>query len=556
MFLEIRRLLLWPPNRTIVAEIQHLDEQIFYTKHPRTYSGVAISVRLNQIDSNLTTGGFRQEIMRLSSFVTLISCFLFIGFIPAGTIKAQEAPLFTEDFPPQEFADRRTKVFDAIGSDAVALIQGEPSARGYTRFRQSNEFYYLSGIEVPHAYLLLNGATRRTTLYLEHRKPGRERGEGKMLSAEDAELVHELSGIDRVSPLENLSADLGNLQRRGTVSSLYTLFQPAEGFAESRDLGIRRTTDRLADPWDGRPSREAHFIGLLRERIPGMTVTNLNPILDDLRFFKSPREMDMIRKATRLAGLAIMEAMRSVEPGVVEREIDALAKFIYYRHGAQGDAYYSLIASGPNAPFPHYHQGARTMKGGELLLFDYAPDVGYYMSDVTRMIPISGQFSPEHRELYGFYVRAYRAILDRIRPGVTANEIKKEAAAEMRKTFENWTFSNDLHEAGALRFVESYEASSNRPGSGRLGHGVGMATHDVGSFDGPLRAGMVFTIEPALRVPEENLYIRMEDLIIIHKDYAEIVSDFVPMEIGDIEALMEEPGILQKYPELDVISEM
>ena len=82
-----------------------------------------------------------------------------------------------------------------------------------------------------------------------------------------------------------------------------------------------------------------------------------------------------------------------------------------------------------------------------------------------------------------------------------------------------------------------------------------MATHDVGTFDGPLRAGMVFTIEPALRVPEENLYIRMEDLIIIHADHAEIVSDFVPMEIEAIEALMVELGILQRYPELDEVSQ-
>ncbi len=493
--------------------------------------------------------------MRRLTLPVLAFSVLAIGLLPPSVVWAQEAPLFTEDFPPEEFAARRAKVYDAIGTEAVAVLQGEPTARGYTRFRQSNEFYYLSGIEVPHAYLLLNGATRQATLYLEHRKERRERSEGKMLSAEDADLVRELSGIDRVAPVENLSAELTGLQRRRSIHTLFTLFQPAEGFAESRDLGVRRISDRLADPWDGRPSREARFIGLLKERLPGMTVENLNPIVDHLRLIKSPREMEMIRKATRLSSLAIMEAMRSVEPGVVEREIDALAKFIYYRHGAQGDAYYSLVASGPNAPYPHYHQGARTMKEGELLLFDYAPDVGYYMSDVTRMMPVSGRFSPEHRELYGFYVRAYRAILDHIRPGVTANEIKKEAAASMRQTLENWTFSKDIYAAAARRFVDSYEASANRPGSGRLGHGVGMATHDVGTFDGPLRAGMVFTIEPALRVPEENLYIRMEDLIIIHADHAEIVSDFVPMEIEAIEALMVELGILQRYPELDEVSQ-
>ena len=465
-------------------------------------------------------------------------------------VVAQDAPLFTQDFPPEEFAARREKVYDAMGSGAVAVIQGEATTRGYVRFRQSNEFYYLSGIEVPHAYLVLNGSSRQATLYLEHRKEGRERSEGKMLSVEDDALVRSLSGVDRVAAVEDLNADLGGMLRRNSSSVIYTLFQPAEGFAESRDLGIRRVTDRLSDPWDGRPSREAHFIGLLKDRFPGFEINDLNPIIDELRLIKSPLEMEIIRKATNLASLAIMEAMRSVEPGVIEHEVDALAKFIYYRHGAQGDAYYSLVASGPNAPFPHYHQGARTMQDGELLLMDYAPDVGYYMSDITRMMPVSGQFSTEQRELYGFYVRAYRSILDRIRPGVTANQIKKEAAAAMRMTLDGWRFTKPNHKEAAIRFVESYEAGAQRPGSGRLGHGVGMATHDVGTFDGPLREGMVFTIEPALRVPEENLYIRMEDLIIIHKDHAEIVSDFLPMEIEDIEALMMEMGILQRYPEL------
>lgn len=489
-----------------------------------------------------------------ATFLMLLGMSILIA--SANIVLAQDAPLFTLDFPPEEFAARRAKVYDAIGPNAVAVLQGEATVRGFVRFRQSNEFYYLSGIEVPHAYLVLNGADRQATVYLEHRREDREASEGKVLSAEDADLVRSLSGLDRVAPVEDLAADLGGMLRKNAGSHIYTLFQPAEGFAESRDLGVRRVTDRLSDPWDGRPSREAHFIGLLQDRFPGFKLSDLNPILDELRMIKSPLEMEIIRRATRLSSLAILEAMRSVEPGVVERELDALAKFVHYRHGAQGDAYYSLIASGPNAPYPHYHQGSRTMRDGELLLMDYAPDVGYYMSDVTRMMPVNGRFSAVQRELYGFYLRAYRAILDHIRPGVTANEIKKEAVVSMRETLKNWTFTQENHRAAAASFVDSYETSSNSPGSGRLGHGVGMATHDVGLFEGPLREGMVFTIEPALRVPEEAIYIRMEDLIIIHKDHAEIVSDFLPMEIEDIETLMLEEGILQRYPNLLEHSEL
>ena len=143
---------------------------------------------------------------------------------------------FRSDFPREEFAARRAKVFDAIGATAIAVVQGAPSPAGYTRFRQSNEFYYLSGIEVPHAYLLLDGGSRRALLYLPHRNAGRERGEGRMLSAEDAEEVQRLSGIDDVYGTDLLAEHLARYARGGLMRTLLTPFSPAEGSAMSRDL--------------------------------------------------------------------------------------------------------------------------------------------------------------------------------------------------------------------------------------------------------------------------------------------------------------------------------
>jgi len=482
--------------------------------------------------------------MKSTPLVPLL--FLLFGF--TATVLAQDGmPLFTEDFPPSEFADRRGKVFDAIGTESIVVLQGEPTQRGYTRFRQSNEFYYLTGIEIPHAYLLMNGSTRQSTIFLPHRNERRERSEGKLLSAEDTDLVIELSGLDAVGAIEELAAALSQYGRQGRKTTLYTLFAPAEGSSESRDLGMRRLADAASDPWDGSPSREARFVKRLNDRFPSFEVESLNPILDELRLIKSSREIAILRQAARLSGLGLMEAMRSVEPGQKEMELDAVAKYIYWRNGAQGDAYYSLIASSSNAYRPHYNAGTRTMQDGDFLLMDYAPDYKYYMSDVTRMMPVNGRFSPGQRELYGVYKQFYRAILDRIRPGVTAQQIKREAVVEMDQILLGWTFSKAIYQAAAENFVASYARSAENPNT-RMGHGVGMATHDVGTFSGPLREGMVFTIEPALRVPEERIYIRLEDLIIIHADHAEIASDFVPMEIDDIEMLMMEEGILQKYP--------
>jgi Xaa-Pro aminopeptidase len=461
---------------------------------------------------------------------------------------AQEGfSLFTTDFSADEFAARRNTVYDAIGQNAVAIIQGASNPPGYTRFRQSNEFYYLCGIESPHAYLLLDGASRRATLYLPHRNEGRERGEGKLLSAEDSELVKKLSGVEAVAGSDLLAEHLSRYARGANVRTLYTPFAPAEGFAVSRDLAIRYNADMASDIWDARPSREGNFIGLMKSRFPQFEVKDLTPALDKLRLIKSECELALIRKATRLSCLAIQEAMRSTEPGLMEHELDGLAKFIYYRNGAQGEAYYSLIASGRNAWYPHYNAGKKKMVDGEFLLMDFAPDVGYYMSDITRMMPVNGKFNDWQRELYGFYLGCYKAILKAIRPGVTAQAIKQEAAAEMQKILAASKFSKPAYEVAAKQFVANYEQSAKNPRTS-LGHWVGMSTHDVGFDPGPLRPGMVFTIEPALTVPEEQIYIRLEDLIIIGEKKAEIVSDWLPMEMDAIEKLMKEEGLLQKYP--------
>jgi Xaa-Pro aminopeptidase len=475
------------------------------------------------------------------------SCVASVVLLLSLLASAQEGfSPFTTDFPPEEFAARRARLYDAIGDTGLALLQGAPSPAGYTRFRQSNEFYYVSGIEVPHAYLLLDGATRRTSLYVPRRNDARERSEGRLLSAEDAEEITRLSGLDAVYGIDLLGDHLARAARaHGRV--VFTPLSPAEGFATSRDLAVRAAADRAADPFDGGPSREGAFAHMLRVRFPQFALRDLSPALDDLRLIKSPRELTMIRNATRLAGLALMEAMRSAAPGVFEYELDAMAKYVFYRNGAQGEAYYSLIASSTNAWYPHYNAGKRQMQDGDFLLMDFAPDVGYYMSDVTRMMPVNGRFSPWQRELYGFYLGCYKAVLDAIGPHVTPQAIARDAVKTMDRLLAATTFSKPAYAAAARELVAQYQRAAQDPRA-RLGHWVGMATHDVGAHDGPLRPGMVFTIEPALRVPEEHIYIRLEDLIIITETGKEIVSDFVPMEMDAVERLMKEDGMLQRYP--------
>ncbi len=232
-----------------------------------------------------------------------------------------------------------------------------------------------------------------------------------------------------------------------------------------------------------------------------------------------------------------MEAIRSTEPGLIEYQLDAAARYVFLVNGARGEAYRSITAGGTNAYFGHYYRNDSPLGDGDLILMDYAPDYRYYTSDVARMWPVNGTFSSAQRELYGWILRYYKELLARIRPGVTEEQIHQEAAAAMRKIFDQTEFSKEIYREAA-RATLSFR--------GHLSHPVGLAVHDVGTYrSGPLEPGTVFSVDPMMWVPEERLYIRIEDVGVVTDDGFDNFSGFAPTEMDDIEALMREEGIVQ-----------
>jgi Xaa-Pro aminopeptidase len=438
-----------------------------------------------------------------------------------------------------EFATRRARVFDAIGPQAFAVLQGAPASRGFPRFRQSNEFYYLSGIEIPHAYLLLNGRTRTTTLYLPHRDDHLAANEGETLSAEDGEAARQYSGVDAVAGPERLAADLAYALVRQPAPLLYLPAQPAEGASGSRDTLLSADAQAASDPWAGAVPRQSRFARAMQERFPQCQQRDLSPILDRLRLVKSPAEVELLRRAARLCGLGVMEAIRSTKPGVIEYQLAALAQYIFLNGGAQGEGYRAIVAGGANIWYGHYSANDQALVDGDLVLMDYAPDYHYYTSDIGRMWPVNGTYAPWQRELYGFMVQYHEQLLARIRPGVTADTILDEAAAAMRKVVEHTTFSKPIYEQSARRSLSF---------SGHLSHPVGMSVHDVGDYRlDALVPGLVITVDPMMWVPEERLYVRVEDTVVVTEDGIENLTGFVPRESEAIERLMREPGLLQSY---------
>ena len=442
----------------------------------------------------------------------------------ASTDAGQHDSLFQTDFPPEEFAARRAKVFDAIGPGAHAVLQGAAPVRGFEIFRQTNEFYYLCGVEVPQAYLLLGGAKRRTTLYLPHRE--RRSIEGAILAADDADLARQLTGVDEVCGLEFFAADLAG------ASVIYTPHCPAEGRMGSRDELMRANAKVAADPWDAALPGESLFIRRLHETYARAEVRDLSPILDTRRAVKSPAEIRLLRRAGQLCAMAVTEAMRITRPGLLEYQLGALAEYIYLFSGARGDGYRPIIAGGENIWHVHYFRNNCPLKDGDLVLMDGAPDLGYYTSDIGRMWPVNGTYAPWQRELYGYMVEYHKALLARIRPGLTADQIMDEAAAAMAPVVEKTRFSKPIFAEAARRTLAF---------RGHLSHPVGMSVHDVGDYKPrPLAPGVVLTVDPQLWIPEERLYIRVEDTVAVTEDGIENFTRSAPLELDDVEKLMRD----------------
>jgi Xaa-Pro aminopeptidase len=410
-------------------------------------------------------------------------------------------------------------------------LQGEFTQHG-PHFRQASDFFYCCGVEIIGAMLLMSGADRKTTLYVPHR-PADKHPDEVGLRAEDAEIVKAFTGVDEVCGTEALAGHLG------AASTVFIPHMPAERLCLTRWTAMgnhRRLSDDL---WDGRPAPRQHFIALLKTRFPKIVLRELDPVLDGLRAVKSAREIAVMREAGRLSALAVTEAMRFTRPGMLERQLSALASYIYLAHGAIGEGYQQIVASGRNMQFGHYSRNNAVLQDGDIVLMDSAPDYKCYTSDIGRTWPVSGVYATWQRELYGYIVKYQQTLLGLLRPGLMADDILKTAAERMAGVIASTGFSKKIYEESARRTLEF---------KGHLSHPVGLSVHDVGPYrHKPLEPGVVLSVDAMMWVPEEQLYIRCEDTVVITADGIENFTAAAPLDPDAIEAVMREDSA---YPSL------
>jgi len=419
-------------------------------------------------------------------------------------------------YPRSIFRARRKALASKLGT-GVALVLGAQRPEAYTRFRQDNTLFYLTGLEVPDALLWINGGDGRSTLFLP---------DGSEVTDEGAHLVPNeaaiaLTGLDNVTGMKWLYLSLASAK----PDSVHVMATPEETGAVSRDGAHSAEASRFNSAWDSRLTRHAAFIGQLRDRFPTVPVRDLSPILDEMRWVKDDEEMRALREAGRIGAEGLVEAIKASRPGITEYELGAVARYVFARRGAQGEAYFPVVASGPHSVYTHYSDNRRLIEPNDLIVMDYGPDFQYETVDITRTWPVSGRFDAEQQRYYQTVLEAHRAMIEAVRPGVTPAQLR----------------------AIARTVYEQHGMATRFPGG--VGHFVGMSTHDPGPGDRPFLPGVVFNVEPMIGVPEKGWHFRLEDTVLVTGDGHEVLTAGVPVDLEGLYRLRDSGSSLGLNPD-------
>lgn len=401
---------------------------------------------------------------------------LLLGLVPAPA---------AEGVAREEFGARRAKLRESL-RDGVTVLFGR-GARDLDDsredFAQEPNFYYFTGWREPGAVLLLSSSDE--VLFLPRRDDRVERYTGHKTAAGDSD-ASAVTGFERVLPVEKLEAELA--KQLETASRIYTL---------------RAKPDAL----------KLQALAPLRE------VRDAEAAITGLRLKKSAREIALIEQATAVSIEGHRAAWKRIAPGLREHQIAATMTAAFLDRGCR-NAYAPIVASGPSATVLHYAQNSRLIGAGELVLMDVAADCQGYASDITRTVPASGKFTPRQRQIYDAVLGAEKAALAALKPGMI------EGAS---RTAPNslWKVAYDYLEARGLGKYLTHGVS----------HSVGLQVHDAppSSYSTPLEEGMVITIEPGVYIPEENIGIRVEDLVLVTATGARVLSAALPTDPEAIE---------------------
>jgi len=430
---------------------------------------------------------------------------------------------------PEVYATRRETFVKQIGTSGVAIFPAAPSSiRSHDteyRYRQDNDFFYLTGFPEPEALCLLSPQheTERFILFVRPRDKEKETWTGKRFGVEGAK---DLFGADAAYTIDKIDEILP--QHLLQAENVY--------YAFGRDDQLNNKIVTLMN--HSRMQRQRSGRGPVSVIDPGT-------ILHEMRLFKSQAELALMRQAVNASTAAHHAAMIQTRPGMYEYEIEALLEFHFRRLGAAGPAYASIVASGANATILHYITNDKQMQDGELLLIDAAAEYANYCSDVTRTFPIGTHFSAPQRDIYDLVLTAQKEAIVMVKPGVKFDDVHARATEVLVDGLRTFGLlsgdTKEIIEKGDHRKFYMHRTS----------HWLGMDVHDVGKYklgedSRVLQPGMILTVEPGIYIAEDaegvedryrGIGVRIEDDVLVTDTGYDVLTKDIPKEVSDLETL-------------------
>lgn len=395
-----------------------------------------------------------------------------------------------------EYQQRRADVLKSLNGAAAVVFSGEGSPPQLGRWKPDAHFYYLTGLEnEAGAAVFFNPAAenpkRRIILFLRPLNIEKERWDGYRDPINST--LKARTGFDTIMRSDSLPLALTQAAR--LTKQLVCLHNFAVYPAE--------------------PSLDLATFRKVSERVAGVKIEENVNLLPSMRAIKSPAEVKLMRRAMEITAKGYAAAMKVIRPGANEDLVSQTLEQAYRQNGAQGVAYNNIVGSGISGTVLHYNDNNRGLEKGDTLVIDSGCAYKNYASDVTRTYPVGGKFSPLQREVYETVLSAQLAGIKASVTGATFTDVDDAS----RKVIDKAGYGD--------YYIHS------------VGHQLGIQVHDA-SPDGPLKPGMVITIEPGIYLPEHKFGVRIEDDILILRKGNEVMTAAVPKSVADVEASLKD----------------
>ena len=417
------------------------------------------------------------------------------------------------------FIQNRKRFTDRMEKNSIAIFNSNDelptNADQQHKFKQNSDLLWLTGIEQEDSMLILYpdnpDVKQREVLVLVRPNEMKEKWDGHRLRVKEAQAI---SGVQTILWLDSLDAAL----------------QPWIHWAETIYLNSNEN-DRKANLV---PVRDYRYAEMMKKRYPLHNYRRSAKILKDLRAIKGPLEVEVIQKAIDITDNTFRRLLQFIKPGVMEYEIEAEIYHSFLSQRSTGPAYGSIVASGDRARTLHYVENNLECKDGELILMDFGAEYGNYCADLTRTIPVSGKFNRRQKTIYNACLHLHQYAAGILKPGISIIDYTEKVGDEASVIFQK---------IGLLKKSDvKNEDPENRAYRKYLYHGIshhlGIDVHDLGTRTEPIKAGMVFTIEPGIYIEEEQIGIRIENNFWITKNGNKDLMKNIPITVEDIETLM------------------